>query len=485
MVEKTIGGRYQIVSQLGQGGFGTTFLARDRHLPGQPPCVVKQLSPKNTEPENLLAARRLFEREAEVLYRLGNCDRIPQLFAHFQEATEFYLVQEFIEGEDLSKELTLGKQVSEEQAIALLENLLEVLAIVHQNNVIHRDIKPSNLIRRKQDSKIILIDFGAVKQLNTQVVDSHGQTSFTIAIGSPGYMPNEQMAGKPRFSSDIYAAGMVAIQALTGLHPRRLPEDMKTGEILWRDKAKVSAKLADIIDTMVRCDFRQRYPTAEEALSALRDLAAVTSPAVGETATQTEFCQYATLSETAAVLPESSTVTFSAELSVFDKISIVQGDITKQQVDAIVNATNKALSGSAGVDRAIQNAGGWELRLACIKLGWCDIGEAKITKGYNLPARWVIHTAGPAWFGGNSGEDKKLISCYRSCLALAAQHPIRTLAFPAISAGIQGFPMDRASRIAVWAVKQFLEKNASIEKVIFVAFSPETYQYYLDALAEI
>lgn len=488
MVKKTIGGRYRLLKKLGQGGFGTTFLARDLHLPGKPPCVVKQLSPKNTDSANLQAAKNLFDREAEVLYHLGKYDRIPQLFAHFQEETEFYLVQEFIEGNDLSKELTPGKKVSEEEALALLENILEVLEIVHENNVIHRDIKPSNLIRRKKDNKIVLIDFGAVKQINTQVIDSQGQTSVTIAIGSPGYMPNEQMVGKPRFSSDIYAVGMVIIQALTGLHPRELPEDIKTGEIIWRDKANVSSKLADVIDKMVRWDFRQRYPSAKEALAAVKNLSSVivSFADVEKPSQQDEFHDNSNLGEETTILSETVTETFCPDISVFDKISILQGDITKQQVDAIVNASDKRLSGSAGIDREIQNAGGLELRKACIRLGGCNVGEAKITKGYNLPAQWVIHTAIPLWFGDNSEEDKNLARCYRSCLTVAAQHPIRTIVFPAIDIEIRGLPIEKSARIALLEVKDFLEKNGNLfDKIIFITVDLKIYNKYCEARKEI
>ncbi|NEQ21037.1 MAG: serine/threonine protein kinase, partial [Microcoleus sp. SIO2G3] len=220
MSGKIIGGRYQIISPLGGGGFGTTFVAEDKHLPGHPQCVVKQLKPKtNDTPSVLQAARRLFEREARVLYQLGNHPQIPRLFAHFEEDQEFYLVQEFIEGHELRQELLVGQPLGEAQVITLLQEILEILAFVHQQDVIHRDIKPSNLIRCKHDGKLVLIDFGAVKQIGTQVINPQGQTSLTIAVGSPGYMPSEQLAGKPRFCSDIYAVGILGIQAVTGLHP--------------------------------------------------------------------------------------------------------------------------------------------------------------------------------------------------------------------------------------------------------------------------
>src|ERR671933_63504 len=167
MLGKTLSGRYKIVKHLGGGGFGQTYIAEDLQLPGNPLCVVKQLKPKATEQLALQIARRLFDREAQVLYQLGNHDQIPRLLAHFEEEQEFYLVQEFIEGHELRQEMPIGVHLSETQVIAILQDILKVLEFVHQQDVIHRDIKPSNLIRRKRDGKIFLIDFGAVKQLST------------------------------------------------------------------------------------------------------------------------------------------------------------------------------------------------------------------------------------------------------------------------------------------------------------------------------
>ena len=278
-METILAGHYQIVRHLGGGGFGQTFLAKDSHLPGNPLCVVKQLKPRFTAPATLQTAKRLFDREAETLYRLGDHDQIPRLFAHFEQEREFYLVQEFIEGERLDKELTeitSGKQFREAYVIALMHDILQVLAFVHQQNVIHRDIKPVNLIRRSRDSKIVLIDFGAVKEVSNQAANLHGQTSLTVASGSPGYMPSEQQSFRPHKSSDIYAVGMVCIQALTGLEPKKLPKD-SSGEIccaLFSDRAPVSPGLAAILDKMVRYDYRDRYFDATIALEALRQLIA-------------------------------------------------------------------------------------------------------------------------------------------------------------------------------------------------------------------
>lgn len=265
----SLGGRYQIISFLGGGGFGQTYLAKDTHLPGHPTCVVKHLKPKLLDPLSLETAKRLFETEAQVLYQLSDYGQIPRLLAHFEEGQEFYLVQEFIDGSNLSTELMPGLRLAESQVITLLQDILEVLVFIHQQNVIHRDLKPSNLIRRRRDQKIVLIDFGAVKQLTSQIIQVQGHTTRTIAIGSPGYMPSEQMAGKPRFCSDLYAVGMIGIQALTGAHPRELPEDPRTSELLWHDRANVSVELAAILDKLVRYDFRQRYQSALEVLADL------------------------------------------------------------------------------------------------------------------------------------------------------------------------------------------------------------------------
>ena len=274
-METTLAGHYQIVRHLGGGGFGQTFLAKDSHLPGEPLCVVKQLKPKATDNATLEMAKRLFNREAQTLYRLGDHDQLPRLLAHFEQDDEFYLVQEYIEGQPLDRELADRRQLREASVIPLLQDILEVLVFVHQQNVIHRDIKPANLIRRSKDGKIVLIDFGAVKEVSAQVRNTFGPTSLTIVIGSPGYMPSEQVAGRPQFSSDIFAVGMVCLQALTGMNPRELPHDSLTGEFscaLFKDLAPVSPGFAAILDKMVRYDYRQRYQSAIEALQALERL---------------------------------------------------------------------------------------------------------------------------------------------------------------------------------------------------------------------
>ncbi len=274
-VGKTLRNRYKILKVLGSGGFGDTYLAQDTDLPGHPTCVVKQLKPKDTSPNVLPIAKSLFEREAEYLYKLGNAHpQIPKLFAHFEENNEFFLVQEFVEGHSLAAEIPIGTRLSENATITLLLEILEVLSFVHQNNVIHRDIKLANLMRRQQDGKIILIDFGAVKDITALGTDSQGNTDVTVSIGSPGYMPSEQARGKPRLSSDVYAVGMIGLQALTGIAPDSLQEDANTGEILWRDRVQVSDAFAEILQNMVFYHFSQRYKSAIEALQAIQSLCA-------------------------------------------------------------------------------------------------------------------------------------------------------------------------------------------------------------------
>ena len=277
MIGRILRQRYRIIKKLGAGGFGETYLAEDLDIPvtPKPKCVVKWLKPKVIAPDipqiPLEEIVRLFEKEGKTLYELGqNHDQIPKLYAYFEQNRKLYLVQEFIDGHDLSQEITSGKHWSETEVIKFLEEILEVLAFVHQNNVIHRDIKPSNIMRRRCDGKLILIDFGLVKLVNVS-----GAVSSTIPIGTHGYAPIEQARGQPRFSSDIYGLGMTAIQALTRIdNPSKLAED-NNGEVVWRDRLQVSDWLAEILNKMVRYDFRQRYQSAVEVLQTLNQVIAL------------------------------------------------------------------------------------------------------------------------------------------------------------------------------------------------------------------
>ena len=167
------------------------------------------------------------------------------------------------------------------------------------------------------------------------------------------------------------------------------------------------------------------------------------------------------------------------------RIEIIQGDITKQASDAIVNAANTSLLGGGGVDGAIHRAAGPELLAECRTLHGCRTGEAKITRGYRLPARFVIHTPGPVWHGGGSGEEGLLASCYKSCLTLAAENGCKTVDFPSISTGVYHFPLEKASRIAVSTIADFLAEHPEIERVRMVCFDGRTKAFYDRALEEL
>ena len=167
------------------------------------------------------------------------------------------------------------------------------------------------------------------------------------------------------------------------------------------------------------------------------------------------------------------------------RIELVEGDITKLQVDAVVNAANSSLLGGGGVDGAIHRAAGPELLAECRTLNGCATGQAKITGGYNLPARWVIHTVGPVWHGGTNNEDNLLAACYHHSLALAVKYSAKTIAFPSISTGVYGFPMERATRIAVTEIKQFLAQDDTIESVTLVCFGRQAYQIHLSVVRDL
>ncbi|MBD2101790.1 serine/threonine protein kinase [Leptolyngbya sp. FACHB-261] len=282
MLGKLLDGRYQVTQVLGRGGFGQTYMAQDMRRPGCPACVVKHLKPASTDSVFLQTARRLFTSEAETLERLGNHDQIPRLLAYFEEEQEFYLIQELIQGQPLGVEIKAGLCTTESQVIHLLYDVLGTLQFVHQHGVIHRDIKPANIIRRHPDQRLVLIDFGAVKQVQTQLLNSSLNNSEqisvgTIAIGTPGYMPVEQAQGMPRPNSDLYALGMIAIQALTGCKPGEFTRDPDTGELIWRHRAKISAELAGVLERLVCYHFKERYPSAAAALQALQPLVEATT----------------------------------------------------------------------------------------------------------------------------------------------------------------------------------------------------------------
>ncbi|PZV15877.1 MAG: protein kinase [Leptolyngbya sp.] len=281
IIGRRLDGRYEVLEELGSGGFGKTYKARDTQRPGSPLCVVKQLRPVNTRPKALEVAETLFAREARTLELLGKHDQIPQLLAYRED--QLYLVQEFIEGNSLHKEL-FGKfssgRLPERKVIYILQDLLQVLEFIHGYDVIHRDIKPANVIRRQSDGRLVLIDFGAVREIAQQLEQTNDTQSdnsvnrLTVAIGTDGFMAPEQALGQPRFSSDIYSVGIVGILALTGMSARELNQtrDPETNEFRWREHVQVSHALAEILDKMVRYNHTDRYQSATGVLTNLKPL---------------------------------------------------------------------------------------------------------------------------------------------------------------------------------------------------------------------
>jgi serine/threonine-protein kinase len=274
----SVGGNYRIIAPLGSGNFGQAYLAEDSRARNRK-CVVKKFNFSNSNQAAFNKAKELFEREAEFLYKLSNSDQnhyIPQFFASFDEGQEFYLVEEWIQGQTLSEELQQKHRLTEDEIVDLLNEVLEILKFIHSQGVIHRDIKPENLMRRNQNDKIVLIDFGAVKEMVAQSTNTAPSIKMTM-IYTEWYAPPEQRQGMPQYNSDIYALGITALELLTGLEPENL-KNSKTGEIIWPSTLKISAELAKILEKMVDENYNRRYQTAEDVLKELNQKTVIVSP---------------------------------------------------------------------------------------------------------------------------------------------------------------------------------------------------------------
>lgn len=258
--------RYRAVSLLGQGGFGRTFLAVDEFKPSKPRCVIKQFLPEVKSAKAIKKATELFEREAASLDDLGKHNQIPELLAFFDQEDRKYLIQEFIDGHDLLKELETEGIFNHQQIKELLDDLLSVLKFVHDNNVIHRDIKPENIIRRKQDGKLVLVDFGAAKE----AIGADTSQIGTI-IGSFSYIAPEQAAGKAKFASDLYSLGATCLHLLTNIEPIDL-FDTAEGEWNWRSHLQdneIDYELSHVLDKLVEGATKRRFQSVEEVQQAL------------------------------------------------------------------------------------------------------------------------------------------------------------------------------------------------------------------------
>lgn len=260
--QKIIAQRYKIIKLLGEGGFSKTYLIEDLQQAGQLYALKHFVVPCDVP--TFKKAKELFFREAKILQKL-NHSQIPCFIGFFEENQELYLLQEFIDGHILYDELK--KPQSEEYVIELLKSILKTIKYLHNNNIIHRDLNPNNIIRKK-DGTLVLIDFGAVKDVIVTTVIQTNQPRIKTRICTEGYAPREQINGDPKFNSDIYALGIIAIQALTGLAPSQLPKD-ETGEIICKDQANISDNLINILEKMVKSNYRERYQSVDEVTEEL------------------------------------------------------------------------------------------------------------------------------------------------------------------------------------------------------------------------
>jgi serine/threonine-protein kinase len=276
MTPTLLNNRYQVLQRLGAGGFGNTFLAEDTYMPSRRRCVIKQLKPVTHDPQAYKLVQERFQREAAVLEELGEGNnQIPRLYAYFSEAGQFYLVQEWIEGDTLTKKVEQGRTLSENEVKQILVSLLPVLDYVHSRHMVHRDIKPDNIIIRKRDGLPVLIDFGAVKEAMNTMVNVPGNSAHSVVIGTPGFMSSEQAGGRPTYASDLYSLGLTAVFLLTGKMPQELETDARTGEFLWRRYAPdIHSNLAMVLDQAIRFNPRDRFATATAMLNALQSAAA-------------------------------------------------------------------------------------------------------------------------------------------------------------------------------------------------------------------
>lgn len=261
--------RYAILRILGRGGFGVTFLARNVTLPGHPLCVIKQLCPKVSSPRSWQRAKERFEKEAKTLGQLGNHSQIPMLLDYFEMDSDFFLVQEYVRGSTLTREVRRKGALSETAVKQFLQEILPVLQYVHKNHVIHRDIKPHNLLRCDDDGRLVLIDFGAVREELAKAGELRDKTATTNFVGTMGFAPPEQFSLRPVYSSDIYALGVTCLYLLSGKAPLEFDYDPRTSEICWQKQLTVSEHFTQILNKMLKVSIKERFKSASEVMTAL------------------------------------------------------------------------------------------------------------------------------------------------------------------------------------------------------------------------
>jgi serine/threonine protein kinase len=368
--------RYRVLRVLGNGGFGETFLAEDTQMPSGRRCVIKQLKPIANNPQVYQLVQERFRREAAILEELGNsCYQIPTLYAYFVEDGEFYLVQEYIEGQTLTQILQQGL-LSESSVKEILINILPVLDYVHSKGIVHRDIKPDNILIRNSDRKPVLIDFGAVKETMGTTITASGNSVQSIVIGTPGFMPMEQSVGRPVFASDIYSLGLTAIYLLTGKIPQEFTTNPVTGEVVWRNFALgITPTFARILEKSIQPIANDRYLNAREILSELQvqqiHKTTVVSPGSNH--------QYIPITEN-EVLQQRSLNTWKQAILIGGSIGvfIVLGFWVIQLLPHNTVGTNSNFPNPRSTLLPIQASSGW------IRLGSVNNTEGTLTIGEKL-----------------------------------------------------------------------------------------------------
>ncbi|MBK4728680.1 serine/threonine protein kinase [Oxynema sp. CENA135] len=292
VVGNLLADRYQVIEVLDADAFGKTYIAEDTHSLSQHKCFVKQLSLALERANCPNFTRHLFAIEAQTLEQLGHHEQIPQLIDCFEYEQELFLVQEYIEGEILSNQLPTGKHRTwaPEECLTMLQDVLGVLDFIHDRGLIHCAIAPENLIRRQSDGKWMLLNFGAIRGIQNTPATKPGQFVITVPLGTFGYLPPEQLTGHPQPNSDIYALGLIAIQALTGLHPSQIEIEPTRGELRWQHavRGEVEPKAIAVLAKMVSNHAKQRYQSASEVLKALQLPHAVANPTLSVVGTAIE-----------------------------------------------------------------------------------------------------------------------------------------------------------------------------------------------------
>jgi serine/threonine-protein kinase len=284
MIGETLNDRYRIIDNFSIGMYGQTYLAEDMTEPGSPKCIIRRLQLHNKGEAARKYIQDMLKKKLEALSEVNNHDQIPSIISYFSDNDSFYLVEEYVSGHPLADELEPYKPLPEEKVIAMMQEVLEVLAFMHHYSLTHQYIQPTTLIRRETDNKIVLTGSGVMREVSAQLVKSQIQTHQTLLMHpSTIYTPIEQTKGHTQLNSDIYALGMVAIQALSGL-PTNVLSRIKhqngssNGDLVWQDRVEASAGLIAILERMVHPDYSRRYQLAREVLSDLKALASVDQP---------------------------------------------------------------------------------------------------------------------------------------------------------------------------------------------------------------